>query len=250
LSAAGLAGETMVGLPDAVRLQQPLPVADIPGFMSGEVTIQDAASQLAAHLLDPAPGERVLDACAAPGGKATHLLERTSGALDLTALDVDAARLSRVRENLVRLGLAATTVAGDAQTPVDWWDRRPYDAILVDAPCSGTGVIRRHPEIKWLRRESDIAGLARRQRAILDALWPLLRPGGRLLYATCSVLGEENTAVVAAFLASHPDAALIEPAGFVLPDWARSQATGGWQVLPGSADTDGLYYALMTRNPP
>jgi 16S rRNA (cytosine967-C5)-methyltransferase len=246
LAEAQLAGEPLAGLPQALRLTPAVPVAAIPGFGSGVATIQDAASQLAAPLLDPAPGERVLDACAAPGGKATHLLERTGGHLDLTALDVDAARLARVRDNLDRLGLAANLVAGDATQPAQWWDGRPFDHILVDAPCSGTGVIRRHPDIKWLRRESDIAGMVRRQREILAALWPLLRPGGRLLYATCSVLATENVAVIRGFLAEHADAALIEPAT-PPPAWARPQAGGGWQVLPGRADTDGLYYALMTR---
>jgi 16S rRNA (cytosine967-C5)-methyltransferase len=247
LAAAGLVGETMPALPEALKLSRPVPVNDIPGFAAGEVTVQDAASQLAAYLLDPAAGDRVLDACAAPGGKATHMLERTAGRLDLTALDVDAAGLARVRANLSRLQLHAATVTGDAERPDQWWDGRVFDCMLVDAPCSGTGVIRRHPDIKWLRRESDIARLAERQLRILRSLWPLLRPGGRLLYATCSVLVEENDAVVAAFLAAHPEASLLDPGGGVLPRWARERPAGGWQVLPGSADTDGFYYALMTR---
>jgi 16S rRNA (cytosine967-C5)-methyltransferase len=247
LAAAGLAASPMAGVAQALRLSRPVPVKDIPGFSEGEASVQDAASQLAAVLLDPPAHARVLDACAAPGGKATHLLERAGGRLDLTALDVDATRMDRVRENLERLALPAATVVGDASRPADWWDGKAYDDILVDAPCSGTGVIRRHPDIKWLRRAGDIAPFARRQRALLDALWPLLRRGGRLLYATCSVLAEENVAVVRQFLVGHPDAALVEPAPGVVPAWAAPQPGGGWQILPGRADTDGLYYALMTR---
>ncbi len=246
LAESGLAGEPEAGLPDALRLTRPLPVGEIPGFAQGEVSVQDAASQLAADLLAPAPGMRVLDACAAPGGKATHLLERAAGRLDLTALDIDAKRLTRVRDNLNRLGLAANVVAGDALLPDTWWDGRPFDRILVDAPCSGTGVIRRHPDIKCLRRESDVASLARRQLALLGAVWPLLRTGGLLLYATCSILKEENARVVAAFLGKHGDAAPAPGPGR-MPVWARPEAHHGWQILPGPAGTDGLYYALMTR---
>lgn len=258
LDAAGIAYELTSGPgelrspPSAVRLVQPLPVTEIPGFAAGEVTVQDLASQLAARLLAPQPGMRVLDACAAPGGKATHLLELAGNALELTALDVDAARLARVSESLTRLGLAAATVQGDARTPTDWWDGQAFDRILVDAPCSGTGVIRRHPDIKLLRRESDIAPLATRQLEILDACWPLLAAGGRLLYVTCSVLREENTAVLARFLATRRDASLVAPP-VPLPAWVVPQPQGGWQALPGSvagpAATDGLYYALMAKAP-
>ena len=244
LPALGMGGETLPGLPDAVKLARPLPVTEIPGFTDGRVSVQDAASQLAAQLLAPQPGMRVLDACAAPGGKATHLLERAGGNLDLLVLDIDARRLARVRDNLDRLGLSARTLSGDAADPATWWDGQPFDRILVDAPCSGTGVIRRHPDIKCLRRESDIAPLAARQLAILKGLWPLLRPGGQLLYVTCSVLREENDAVIGRFLAGCADAAL---AGAEVPGWTLPLPGGGWQALPGAADTDGLYYALMTR---
>jgi 16S rRNA (cytosine967-C5)-methyltransferase len=247
LADAGIPAEGGTGLAEALRLHRPMAVAGIPGFREGEVTVQDAASQLAAHLLAPSPGMRALDACAAPGGKATHLIEHAGGELDLVALDIDDTRLARLHENLQRLGLRARTLAGDARRPQSWWDERPFDCILVDAPCSGTGVIRRHPDIKFLRRESDIAPMAARQLAILDALWPLLRPGGRLLYATCSIVNEENTEVARNFLATHPDAALAE-APAPLPAWARPQRDGGWQCLPGPADTDGIYYALMTRH--
>jgi 16S rRNA (cytosine967-C5)-methyltransferase len=244
LAEAGMGGETLAGVAQAVKLQRPVPVAAIPGFAAGEVTVQDAGSQLAAQLLAPEPGMRVLDACAAPGGKTTHLLERAGGDLDLLALDLDADRLARLRENLQRLGLRAHALAADATTPERWWDGRLFDAILVDAPCSGSGVIRRHPDIKWLRRERDIAPLAGRQRGLLKSLWPLLRSGGRLLYVTCSILREENDAVTAGFLAECPDAVF---SAAPVPDWVLACPGGGWQALPGGADTDGLYYALMTR---
>ncbi|MCC7329146.1 MAG: 16S rRNA (cytosine(967)-C(5))-methyltransferase RsmB [Gammaproteobacteria bacterium] len=234
-------------VPGALRLERALPVSDIPGFAAGDLSVQDAASQLAAPLLGARPGMRVLDACAAPGGKAGHVLEQARGPLDLLALDVDATRLERVRENLLRLGLAATLQVADATAPAHWWDGRPFDRILLDAPCSGTGVIRRHPDIKWLRRASDIAPLARRQAALLRALWPLLRPGGQLLYATCSILHEENDAVITTFLADHADAVAAAPPREALPGWLRSVAGAGWQALPGDAGTDGLYYALMAR---
>lgn len=234
-------------VPGALRLARALPVADIPGFAAGEFSVQDAASQLAAPLLGASPGMRVLDACAAPGGKACHVLEQAGGDLDLLALDADDARLERVRENLARLALPATSLRADATTPAAWWDGQPFDRILLDAPCSGTGVIRRHPDIKILRRETDIGPMARRQRQLLEALWPLLRPGGRLLYATCSILHEENDDVVAGFLADHTDAAAAEPPAGTLPGWLRCTRDAGWQALPGEADTDGLYYALMTR---
>lgn len=248
LQAAGIAA-VPGPVPGALRLEHALPVADIPGFAAGELSVQDAASQLAAALLGASPGVRVLDACAAPGGKTGQLLEQAAGRLDLLALDVDAGRMERVRENLARLDLAAASCVADAAATATWWDGRPFDRILVDAPCSGTGVIRRHPDIKLLRREADIGLMARRQRELLEALWPLLRPGGRLLYATCSILHEENQAVVAGFLAVHPDAQPVEPLAGALPGWLRRTDPAGWQALPGDAGTDGLYYALMTRRP-
>jgi len=247
LAAAGIA-HAAGDLPEAVRLDEARAVAEIPGFAAGEASVQDLAAQLAARLLAPRPGERVLDACAAPGGKATHLLELAGGDLDLLAMDVDATRLRRVDENLARLGLAARTLAADAARPADWWDGRPFDRVLVDAPCSGTGVVRRHPDIKALRRETDIAPFAQRQLALLEALWPTLRPGGHLLYATCSVLREENAGVAARFLATHPDAREVQQVDG-LPAWAAARGGPGWQALPGTPDTDGLYYALMARQP-
>jgi len=220
--------------PHAVRLDTPRPVEVVPGFEAGLVSVQDAGAQLAAPLLDVASGERVLDACAAPGGKAAHLLELA--AIDLTALDVDDGRLDRVRTSLARLGLAARVIAGDAATAASWWDGRPFRRILLDAPCTASGVVRRYPDIKWLRRAEDVAGFAALQTRLLAALWRLLEPGGKLLYATCSVFCEENGAVVAGFLERHPDAARLGAPGLE-----------GGQLLP-DAEHDGFYYALLRKS--
>jgi 16S rRNA (cytosine967-C5)-methyltransferase len=241
LAATGRVAEPVATTTTALALAEPVEAAALPGFAEGWVSVQDAAGQQAAPLLDVRPGMRVLDACAAPGGKTAHLLECAPD-LDLTALDRDAGRLERVRDYLNRLGLAACLVEGDASRPVDWWDGVPYDRILLDAPCSATGVIRRHPDIKLLRRETDIAPLADRQQALLAALWPLLRPGGRLLYATCSVLRRENEQVVAAFLAAQPEAR-EQP---IAADWGRGLAHGR-QILPGEAGMDGFYYAVLVK---
>jgi 16S rRNA (cytosine967-C5)-methyltransferase len=200
LAAQGLAADRNEIAPDAIAPGKPLAVRDIPGFEAGVVSVQDAAAQLAAPLLRVEDGMRVLDACAAPGGKACHILERHPRVAELVALDIAPSRLQRVRENLERLGLAATLVAGDARDPGAWWDGKYFDRILVDAPCSGTGVIRRHPDIKVLRRPDDIGRMAAVQAALLQAAWKMLAPGGRLVYATCSVLSAENDAVVADFV--------------------------------------------------
>ncbi|MBL8201426.1 MAG: 16S rRNA (cytosine(967)-C(5))-methyltransferase RsmB [Chromatiales bacterium] len=229
----GVGAAPLAGFPDALRLDSPVPVQRLPGFADGLVTVQDAASQLAAPLLAPEPGMRVLDACAAPGGKTTHLLEVAGGTLDLVAVDIAADRLALVDSNLRRLGLEATLLTGDATLPASWWDGRPFDRILVDAPCTATGVIRRHPDIKLLRRPEDVAGFARRQRLLLDRLWPLLAPGGRLLYSTCSLLRAENQALVGDFLVAGT--ARLE----------HGTPAPGLQLLPGDRDTDGFYYALM-----
>ena len=247
LADAGVAAEPLEGVPDALRLATPVPVADLPGFAAGDVSIQDAAAQVAGRWLMVDAPRRVLDACAAPGGKSGHLLELGGDGFELTALDSDESRLARVRENHERLGLSATIVAGDASKPGEWWNGVPFDAILLDAPCSATGVIRRHPDIKLLRRASDIDDLSGRQERILAALWPLLAPGGRLLYVTCSVLAAENDDVVQCFLAAHDDA--VEDT--VLPnnnirDLMRKTAYG-YQVLPGTADMDGFYYACFVK---
>ena len=242
LVAAGGEAEPWKPAPEALRLAAPRPVEELPGFADGEVSVQDGAAQLAAPLLAPGPGMRVLDACAAPGGKTTHLLELCPE-IELTALDVAPRRLERIRENLARLELRARVVAGDARDPEAWWDGKPFDRILLDAPCTGSGVIRRHPDIKLLRRPGDVAAMAAQQRALLASLWRLLAPGGRLLYATCSVLQAENAAVVSEFLARSPGAAAVD---FGKTGWGRPRGPGR-QLLTGEAGTDGFYYACLTR---
>ncbi|HUF74166.1 MAG TPA: 16S rRNA (cytosine(967)-C(5))-methyltransferase RsmB [Gammaproteobacteria bacterium] len=221
---------------DAVLVAKPCPVEALPGFGDGLVSVQDAAAQRAADLMELTPGLRVLDACAAPGGKTAHMLERCDALEELVALESDTKRLEQVEDNLRRLGLDATLVAGDAETPGAWFDGRPFNRVLVDAPCSATGVIRRHPDIKVLRRFSDLKPLADRQRAIIEALWPLLAPGGLMLYVTCSVLRTENQDVAEAF-ANRKDNARIAPFG------TRSH----FQLLPGETNMDGFYYACLSK---
>jgi len=224
----------------------PRPVPQLPGYADGSFSVQDLGAQLAAPLLDVRDGMRVLDACAAPGGKATHLRELAD--VDLVALDVDEGRLARVRENLARLrldGRGVSVVAGDAAEPATWWDSRPFDRILVDVPCTASGVVRRHPDAKWLRRESDIAGFARQQERLLAALWRCLAPGGCLLYTTCSVFREENDDQIDRFLERHADA-LREILTFPA-DVARQ----GGQLLPSlpgaGHNQDGFFYALLRK---
>jgi 16S rRNA (cytosine967-C5)-methyltransferase len=221
----------------AILLDRPLPVERIPGFAEGLCSVQDRGAQAAAGLLDVADGMRVLDACAAPGGKTAHLLETAS--IDLTALDVDAVRAFRISDNLRRLGLAATVKVADARAVDDWWDGRPFDRILADVPCSASGVARRHPDAKWLRRESDIAGFATAQQAIVDALWRTLAPGGKMLYASCSVFAEENARQVAAFVDRQADARR-------LPTCGTTHGDAQLQLLP-DAEHDGFYYALLQK---
>jgi 16S rRNA (cytosine967-C5)-methyltransferase len=237
LAAEGTAAHA-VGV-DGVVLESPCPVERITGFARGDVSVQDASAQLAATMLDAGPGHRVLDACSAPGGKAAHILERSD--VELLAVDSDEARLDRIRSNFSRLGLAAPVVCGDAAQPATWWDGKPYDRILADVPCSASGVVRRHPDIKWLRRSDDIGRYAVRQAAILDALWQLLGKDGKLLYATCSVFQEENSLQVARFLERHPDARRIVPPG---ADNILQEPAG--QILP-DADHDGFFYALLQK---
>ena len=228
--------------PEGVRLAQPLDVAALPGFEAGLASVQDEAAQLAAGLLSAAPGEHILDACAAPGGKACHILELQPDLGRLVAMDVDKARLQRVGENLERLGLSAELVAGDGARPPAGLAAGEFDRILVDAPCSASGVIRRHPDVKLLRRPGDLPQLADQQLAILRGLWPLLKPGGRLLYATCSLFDEENSAVVRQFLQAHGDAALCATA------WSWGEATAcGKQLLPSREGPDGLFYSLLQK---
>jgi 16S rRNA (cytosine967-C5)-methyltransferase len=219
-----------------VLLAEPCPVDELPGFAAGLVSVQDVAAQRAADLLDLVPGGRVLDACAAPGGKTAHMLERCPTLREVVAIDNDAGRLEPLTVNLARLGLAATVFTGDAAEPDAWWDGRPFDRILIDAPCSATGVIRRHPDIKLLRRADDLPGLATGQRRLLEALWPLLGTGGRLVYATCSVLRAENLAVTTAFAVARDDA-----------DLAPKGGAEHFQLLPGEANGDGFYYACLKK---
>ena len=230
LAAAGVAAERRGAA--GILLARPLPVQELPGFAEGEFSVQDLGAQQAAHLLDPAPGSRVLDACAAPGGKTAHLLERAD--LELTALDIDPVRCRRIEANLARLGLAARVRCGDASQPAAW-GRTPvdFDAILADVPCSASGVVRRHPDAKWLRRPEDVLRFAAYQRRILERLWTALRPGGKLLYATCSIFPEENDVQIEKFRARHPDARLTDTRQW-LPD----------------AEHDGFYYALLEKSAP
>ena len=248
LAAAGIDAFEIQWAPAAVTLNHPIDVGSLPGFVDGIVSVQDAGAQLAAFLLDPLPGMRVLDACAAPGGKTGHLLELLGAGADVTAVDIDAARLGRVRENLNRLGRSAHLVEADMRDPQSFWDGRPFERILVDAPCSATGVIRRHPDIKLLRRAADIPAFAREQLAMLRAAVRMLVPGGRMVYSTCSVLPEENDEVVAALLVAEPHlCATAVPAGAPQAPGARERPVGV-QLLPGAAaGTDGFYYACLEK---
>jgi len=237
LAEAGMEGFAHADYPDAVRLASPAPVHALPGFDQGWVTVQDASAQGCMTFLEPQNGEQILDLCAAPGGKTTHILEVAPDA-QVLAVDVDEQRLSRVYDNLKRLGMKAEVKQGDGRFPAQWCGEQLFDRILLDAPCSATGVIRRHPDIKWLRRDRDIAELAKLQAEILDAVWPHLKQGGTLVYATCSILPEENSQQVAAFLARTPD--------------ARLSVTGtpdrpGQQNLPGMEDGDGFFYAKLIK---
>ncbi|HEY4066452.1 MAG TPA: 16S rRNA (cytosine(967)-C(5))-methyltransferase RsmB [Burkholderiaceae bacterium] len=247
LAEAGLAAR--IAGPQALTLLEPCPVTRLPGFAAGDVSVQDAAAQLAAPLLLGAglpSGARVLDACAAPGGKTAHLLELAE--LDVLALDSDPQRLIRVDETLARLGLKARTLAADAGQPGSWWDGTPFDAVLLDAPCSAAGIVRRHPDIRWLRRATDIADLAATQARLLDALWPLLKPGGRLLYCTCSVFKAEGQEQIDAFLQRQPGArAVAAPAspGHLLPLPDNDEAHAPHDF---GAAADGFFYGLLTKD--
>jgi 16S rRNA (cytosine967-C5)-methyltransferase len=242
LAAAGIESEDCQLSPDGLRLVTPVDIGQLPGFADGLVSVQDEAAQLAAPLLSPVHDERILDACAAPGGKACHLLEWQPGLAELVAMDKDPARLARVEENLQRLGLDATLVCGDAGEPPPGFTPGSFDRILVDAPCSGTGVIRRHPDIKVLRRPGDIPAFAVQQLRILEGLWPLLRSGGRLLYVTCSVLPEENAACVEGFIEATPDAGLES----LELSWGEDAAPGR-QLLHRPGGADGLYFASIRK---
>lgn len=226
--------------PTALCLETPCSVERLPSFEQGAVSVQDAAAQQAAILLNSQPGDIVLDACAAPGGKTCHILEHQPQIAELVAIDSDDTRLKRVDENLRRIGLKAKLICADASQP-EQWAKQTFDRILLDAPCSATGVIRRHPDIKWLRRDSDINELVKLQRQILVKLWERLKPGGTLLYATCSILPDENTQQIAAFLAEQSDAELIP----LHPDDTKQKP--GWQLLTGLEQSDGFYYAKLRK---
>ena len=225
-----------------VVLASPRDVESVPGFAEGLVSVQDEAAQLAAALLDAPRGSRVLDACAAPGGKTAHVLERGAGGVEMVALDRDPRRIADLERTLARLGLAPRVLLADAQAPDAWWDERPFDRILLDVPCSGTGIIRRRPDVKVLRRPGDVEPMAGRQSAMLHALWPLLARGGRLLYATCSVLPRENESVVRSFVAERADADAIP----LDAPWGRPTGHGR-QILPGEDAMDGFFYAALAK---
>ncbi|MDP5255647.1 MULTISPECIES: 16S rRNA (cytosine(967)-C(5))-methyltransferase RsmB [unclassified Vibrio] len=221
---------------DALLLAKPCDVYTLPGFEQGWVSVQDAAAQLAYHYLDPQEGELILDCCAAPGGKTAHILETTPTA-QVVAIDSDQNRLERVNDNLTRLKLTANVIHGDARAPRTWWQGEQFDRILLDAPCSATGVIRRHPDIKWLRRKEDIDALVELQQDILHAMWTMLKPGGRLVYATCSITPAENKEQIKRFLANTGDAKLLD----------SDDKDPGRQILPGEEQMDGFYYAVITK---
>jgi len=243
-----LAGESVDALPldssaTAIALATPMPVAKLPAFDKGWVSVQDGAAQLATELLDIRRGDRVLDACAAPGGKAGHILERHPDMGELVLVERSPKRSEHIKENFQRLGVDAVIKIADASRPQDWWDDKPFQRILLDAPCSATGVIRRHPDIKLHRSPQHIAEAAKLQRQILCALWPLLEPGGKLLYVTCSVLALENQNQIEEFLGEHADATNLA----LELDWVE-QRSPGYQVLPGTKGLDGFYYACLQKN--
>lgn len=241
LDEAGIATHALPALADALRLETALPVHELPGFDTGAASVQDGAAQAVADALAPPGGARVLDACAAPGGKAAHLAERDPS-LRITALDVDGRRVRRMQETFARIGLDIDTRTADALRPDAWWDGVVYDAILIDAPCSASGIVRRQPDILMHRREADIDALVDTQSKLLDAAWPLLATGGTLLYATCSILRAENAAQVEAFLARTPDA-VLEP----LDDSFGRDTGAGHQRLPGDDGMDGFFYARLRK---
>lgn len=243
LDRVGLKAHPTEFSPDAIHLDQPVDVDRLPEFHRGFVSVQDSAAQLAAQLLDPAPGHRVLDACAAPGGKTAHILEHYPSIKELVAIDIDPKRVIRISENLDRLDLGATILVGDLMDHSAWWNGQLFDRILLDAPCSATGVIRRHPDIKILRRPEDIDFLSETQEKLLGVAWSMLAPGGMLVYSTCSVLPIENHEQIVRFINSHPDA----KENIIEKSWGRS-CPRGRQTLPGEHGMDGFYYACLSKN--
>ncbi|MFK3645501.1 16S rRNA (cytosine(967)-C(5))-methyltransferase RsmB [Pseudomonas protegens] len=247
LSEAGVAAKACVYSQDGIVLDEALDVRSLPGFAEGWLSVQDEAAQLAAELLELAPGQRVLDACCAPGGKTCHILEVQPALAGVVAVDLEAKRLVRVRENLDRLGLDAQLIAADGRDTQAWWDGKPFQRILLDAPCSATGVIRRHPDIKLTRQPEDIAALAQLQGELLDAMWQALEVGGILLYATCSTLPTENTEVIEAFLARTPGARELDIGGQLGQPAAGLKQPHGRQLLAQEGGHDGFYYAKLIK---
>ena len=249
LAASGIAVAESMFDDEALLLADAVDVAELPGFADGDVSVQDAAAQLGARLLAPRAGDRVLDACAAPGGKTGHLLELQPELAELIAVDVSSERLARVADTLRRLGLSAKLVAGDVGSPTEWWDGTPFQRILLDVPCSATGVIRRHPDIKLLRRRDDVAALAARQLQLLQASWALLAPGGRLVYASCSALQAETVAVVEAFMATGAPArdSTADVFAGIGAIAATAPARAGRRIAAGTAGMDGFYYACLEK---
>jgi 16S rRNA (cytosine967-C5)-methyltransferase len=242
VEASSIAASPCQFSPSAITLEKPVPVDSLPGFNQGQSSVQDEAAQLAATLLQLAPNQHVLDACAAPGGKTCHLLETEPALASLTALELDSERAKKIHQNLDRLQLTAKVIEGDATQPQQWWDNQSYDRILLDAPCSATGVIRRHPDIKLLRHDEDIPALATLQFQMLSALWSLLKPRGILVYATCSVLPDENEQVIARFMEQQNDAEILS----IEADWGI-QRPFGRQLFPQQQGHDGFYYARLQK---
>lgn len=243
LAEIGIEACAQPGAPEGITLATACDVTSLPGFSDGLLSVQDGAAQLAANLLDLKPGLRVLDACCAPGGKTCHIVESEPDLARVIALDVDPKRLKRVKDNLARLDLKADVVQGDALFPEMWWDNQLFDRILLDAPCSATGVIRRHPDIKLLRTPADIVAITQIQKKMLHALWPLLAPGGLMLYATCSVIKAENEQQLSDFTATHADCKLV------IGEQAWGRSTGhGRQILPGEQGMDGFFYSLLQKS--
>ena len=242
LAEKGIEATAVDFCPSAIVLKQSVGVDLLPGFAKGLVSVQDVAAQLAAGLLNVQAGQRVLDVCAAPGGKAAHILESQQRIKRLVAVDIDESRMLRVSENILRLNFSADLVVGDAANPEAWWDGEVFDRILLDVPCSALGVIRRHPDIKLLRKPEDIQALRDVQQRILKAVWPLLASDGVMLYATCSILKQENEQQIAVFLDEHPDAVEVP----IAADWGFA-VSHGRQILPGDSALDGFYYALIKK---